>query len=238
LCGSRAHGGGVRTRAEQQAEAGDDHGLARAGLAGHGGETGAERQHGVIDDAETADAHLVDHGAPRHPATGSWNLRTSRSVKAVGCRRAGPTGREDPRTTTRAPGGSSGERRPSHQRMPEPSVRSSISMATDASGPTTSGLANRACADSGTTVIASTVGQITGPPAEKLYAVDPVGVETTIPSHPKLDSGRPSISITTSIIRSRLAFSTVASLSAQVSYTTPPSTFFTRMERASRSSTS
>ncbi len=122
--------------------------------------------------------------------------------------------------------------------MPLPSVRSSISIATDASGPTTSGLANSACADSGTTAMASTVGQMTGPPAEKLYAVEPVGVETTIPSHPKLDSGRPSISITTSIMRSRLAFSTVASLSAHVSYTTAPSASFTRTERARRSSTS
>ena len=60
-------------------------------------------------------------------------------------------------------------------------------------------------------------GQITGPPAEKLYAVEPVGVEITTPSQPKLDSGRLSISMMTSIIRSRAAFSTVASLSAHVS---------------------
>jgi hypothetical protein len=52
--------------------------------------------------------------------------------------------------------------------MPVPLVRSSISIATDASGPTTSGFANRACAESGTTAMASTVGQMTGPPAEKL----------------------------------------------------------------------
>ena len=49
-----------------------------------------------------------------------------------------------------------------------PFVRSSTSIATACSGPTTSGFANSACADSGTTAIASTVGQITGPPAEKL----------------------------------------------------------------------
>jgi hypothetical protein len=35
-------------------------------------------------------------------------------------------------------------------------------------GATTSGRANSACADSGTTAMASTPGQITGPPAEKL----------------------------------------------------------------------
>ncbi len=48
-------------------------------------------------------------------------------------------------------------------------------------------------------------------------AVEPVGVDTTMPSQPNDDSGRPSISITTSSIRSRLAFSTVASFSAHVS---------------------
>ena len=96
-------------------------------------------------------------------------------------------------------------------------MRSSSSIATAGSGPTTSGRANSACADSGTTAIASTVGQMTGPPAEKLYAVEPVGVDTTTPSQPKVDSGRPSTSMTTSSMRSRLAFSTVASLSAQVS---------------------
>ena len=122
--------------------------------------------------------------------------------------------------------------------MPAPDVPSSISIATAASGLTTSGFANSACADSGTTAIASTLGQITGPPAEKLYAVDPVGVDTTMPSQPKLDSGRPSISRTTSIIRSRLAFSTVASLSAQVSKITAPLLSLTRTDRARRSSTS
>ena len=98
-----------------------------------------------------------------------------------------------------------------------PRLRCSSSIATACSGPTTSGFAKSACAESGTTAIASTVGQITGPPAEKLYAVEPVGVETTTPSHPNVESGRPSTSMTTSSIRSRLAFSTVASLSAQVS---------------------
>ncbi len=47
--------------------------------------------------------------------------------------------------------------------------------------------------------------------------MEPVGVDMTTPSHPKVESGRPSTSMATSSIRSRLAFSTVASLSAQVS---------------------
>ena len=43
-CAARAHGAGVGALAEQQAEGGHDHRLARAGLAGDGGEAGAERQ--------------------------------------------------------------------------------------------------------------------------------------------------------------------------------------------------
>jgi hypothetical protein len=39
--------------------------------------------------------------------------------------------------------------------------------------------------------MASSVGQTIGPPAEKAYAVDPVGVDMTTPSQPKLESGRP-----------------------------------------------
>ena len=48
-------------------------------------------------------------------------------------------------------------------------------------------------------------------------AVEPVGVDMTIPSQPNEDSGRRSTSTTTSSMRSRSAFSTVASLSAQLS---------------------
>ena len=61
---------------------------------------------------------------------------------------------------------------------------------------------------------ASTPGQITGPPAEKAYAVEPVGVETSIPSQAQRDSGRPSTSTSTSSIRSRAAFSIETSLIA------------------------
>ena len=62
-------------------------------------------------------------------------------------------------------------------------------------GATTSGRANRAWALIGTTRRASTVGQTTGPPAEKAYAVEPVGVAATTPSPPHRDSGRPSTSV-------------------------------------------
>ena len=84
------------------------------------------------------------------------------------------------------------------------------------------GRANRACALIGTSSSASTSGQTTGPPAENAYAVEPVGVANTTPSHPHRDSGRPSTSITMSSIRSRAAFSTLASFSAQVVAVTSP----------------
>ena len=49
-----------------------------------------------------------------------------------------------------------------------------------------------------------------------------MGVEHTTPSQPQRDSGRPSTSVITSIIRSLAAFSTVASFSAQVDASTVP----------------
>src|SRR5215218_7887603 len=90
-------------------------------------------------------------------------------------------------------------------------------------GATTSGRANSAWALIGTISNASTPGHTTGPPALKLYAVEPVGVAQTTPSQPQRERGRPSTSTTTSSIRSRAAFSTLASLSAKVLVTSSPS---------------
>ncbi len=90
----------------------------------------------------------------------------------------------DRRASTRAPGGMSRVRRPSHQRTPDPDVRLSTSTATVDSGPTTSERAKSVCGLSGTTSIASRLGHTMGPPAENAYAVDPVGVDTTMPSQP------------------------------------------------------
>ncbi len=103
-------------------------------------------------------------------------------------------------------------------------------------GETTSGRANRAWALIGTTSSASTSGHTTGPPAEKAYAVDPVGVAATTPSHPQRESGRASTSTSTSSILSRLDFSTEASLSAQVRAHSTPSRV-TTTSRVVRSST-
>ena len=51
--------------------------------------------------------------------------------------------------------------------------------------------------------------------------MDPVGVAQTTPSQAQRDSGRPSTSVTTSIIRSLATFSTLASFSAQVLVAVP-----------------
>src|SRR4051794_15604358 len=123
----------------------------------------------------------------------------------------------------RAPGGRSTVRRPSHHSTPEPSVRPITSTASTDVGATTIGRANNACALIGTINNASTPGQTIGPPALKLYAVDPVGVAHTTPSQPHRDSGRPSTLTTTSSILSRAAFSTLASLSAHDEATISPS---------------
>jgi hypothetical protein len=51
----------VGPAAEEQAQAGDHHGLAGAGLTRDHGEAGPEGKGGVGDDAETGDADLVQH---------------------------------------------------------------------------------------------------------------------------------------------------------------------------------
>src|SRR5262249_48605874 len=185
-------------------------------------------------------------GRPRQPVTGRPNLATSRSVNSapLPCSRpsrnsrASRTGRAPRRTSTRAPGGGSTLRRPSHHRTPPPApphpprpppapappppraapppdTPIPPTASTD-HGETTIGPANSAWALIGTSSSASTSGQTIGPPAENAYAVDPVGVAQTTPSPPHRDRGRSSISVTTSIIRRRAGFSTLASFSAHV----------------------
>lgn len=60
--GPDPHQGRVGATAEQQPEAGDDHRLARAGLAGHRGESGRQLDHRVVDDPERPYPHLLKHG--------------------------------------------------------------------------------------------------------------------------------------------------------------------------------
>ncbi len=94
---------------------------------------------------------------------------------------------------------------------------SSTSIAITDDGATTIGRAKRAWALSGTMQQRLDLRpHDRARPALKLYAVEPVGVAQTTPSQPHRDSGRLSISTTTSSIRSRAAFSTLASLTAKV----------------------
>ena len=79
--GAGAHEAGVAAPAEQQAEPGDDHGLARAGLAGEHGEPGVERQHRLVDDPEVADADLLDHA--RRVPVGVGHHRAGRAAPAL-----------------------------------------------------------------------------------------------------------------------------------------------------------
>lgn len=174
--------------------------------------------------------------APRQPDTGRANFATSRSVKDAWCSRASRTGTAPRRTSTRAPAGSSTVLRPSHHSTPC-GVCGWTSTARTDFGDVTSGFANSACALIGTISSASTSGHTTGPPAENAYAVEPVGVAHTMPSQPKPVTGRPSISRTTSSIRSGETFCTAASLSAQSRCTTAPS-LCTRTSMVIRSSTS
>ena len=56
------HPGRVTPTAGDQAEGGDDHGLAGAGLTRDHGEAGVRFEHGVVDDTEVADPQFVKHG--------------------------------------------------------------------------------------------------------------------------------------------------------------------------------
>ena len=199
--GPDAHHGGVGASAQDQREPAEHHGLARAGLAGDRGQPGRERYLGPLDHAEVPDPQLLDHPSatgssaqPFQPATGRENRDTRRSVNGAGLRRASRTGSGPRRTSTRLPTGRSVRRWPSQHSSPELVDRRTISTASTERGPTTSGRANSACAETGTMTIASRSGHTTGPPAENACAVDPVEVAITMPSQPNDDSGRPSTS--------------------------------------------
>src|SRR5207248_10072931 len=129
--------------------------------------------------------------APRHPSTGSANFSTSRSVNGLGRSRPTRTGSSPRCTVTTAPGPTSNTRRPSQHTTAEVVYGSTVTRIVDV-GAVTSARLNSACALIGTSSSASTSGHTTGPPAENAYAVEPVGVAQTTPSHPYRDSRRPS----------------------------------------------
>src|SRR6185295_10530719 len=97
------------------------------------------------------------------------------------------TGSAPRRMTMRPPGGTSNTRRPSQHSTAVGACGSTVTAIVD-DGAVTSARLNSACALIGTSSRASTSGHTTGPPAEKAYAVEPVGVAQTTPSQPYRDS--------------------------------------------------
>ena len=134
---------GVGALAEEQPQAGDDHRLACAGLAGQHRETAVELGGRRADRTERLDAYLGEHYWPRHPVTGNRNLRTSRSVKGALSRRIHFSDVPQRVTSRRAPAGTTISRRPSQNTIascPPPST----SIAIEAYGLVTMGRANKA----------------------------------------------------------------------------------------------
>src|SRR5690606_36666216 len=131
------------------------------------------------------------------------------------------TGNAPLRTVTLAPAGRSKVRRPSQVSTARSAYGSAVNTMVEV-GAAPSGRLNTVCALTGTSSRASTSGQTTGPPAENAYAVEPVGVAQTTASQPYRDSGRPSTATISSSI-ARLPRSTFASLSAQDSASSSPS---------------
>src|SRR5215213_434391 len=209
--------------AAEKVQPGDHHRLAGTGFAGQDGQSTVEFGRRRTDRAQRLDADLGEHYCPRQPVTGSRNLRTSRSVNGALSRRTHLSGVPQRVTSSRPPAGTTISRRPSQNTSASWPV-ASTSTAMAASGLVTIGRAKSAWALLGTTRMASRSGQTIGPPAENAHAVEPVGVATSTPSHPKADTGRPSTSSTAPRTPRRGPFSRLASLRAQPRLTIRPST--------------
>src|SRR3954462_1821600 len=151
---------------------GDDHRLTRAGLAGQHGQATVELGGRGADGAKGLDADFGEHYCPRQPLTGSWNLRTKRSVKGALSRRTHLSGVPHRVTSSRPPAGTTISRRPS-QNTSASRPPGSTSMSIAASGLVTIGRANSGWALLGTTRIAPRSGHPMGPPAENAHAVHP-----------------------------------------------------------------
>src|SRR5712691_4912384 len=76
---------------------------------------------------------------------------------------------------------------------------------------TTSGRTARVCGQMAATTMASTLGTTIGPPADSAYAVEPVGVATTIPSAEYCPTSSPSTDTRSRITRATPPLCTTAS---------------------------
>ena len=134
---------GVGAGTAEQMQAGDHHGLARAGLPRQHGQPTVELGGGRPDRTELLDPDLSEHCCPRQPVTGNWNLRTSRSVNGALSSRIHFSGVPQRVTSSRPPAGTTISRRPSQNTIASYPL-ASTSIAMDASGLVTIGRANRA----------------------------------------------------------------------------------------------
>jgi hypothetical protein len=83
LRGTGPHDPRARAPPEQEVERVGEHGLPRAGLAGHHRQAGAQAQLGALDQQQVLDAQLAEHAHGLPP--GSDRLATSGSLQPLRC---------------------------------------------------------------------------------------------------------------------------------------------------------
>src|SRR5579862_148410 len=108
-------------------------------------------------------------------------LVSSRSRKCKGAVRAKYTRLGCSRIATHELGATSHSTSPSHSKWACADSKSDVISIRDVDG-TIRGREKSVCGSSGTTPKASTLGAMSEPPAERKYAVEPVGVATQMPS--------------------------------------------------------
>src|SRR5688572_24406992 len=168
---------------EEQTERADDDGLPRARFAGKDIESRRQRQRQRLNDGEVANAQLGQHYSPssrsRSPPHPSFRRSTEKNV--VSEKRTRTTEASARRTTRESPGANIVPTWPSIVTRSSSGPSSARTVTSESAG-TTSGRIARVCGEIGVVMIRGWVGRTTGPPADRLYAVDPVGVEMMTPS--------------------------------------------------------
>src|SRR5439155_1724433 len=198
--------------AEQQSERIDQHGLAGAGFTRQDVEAGGERERDVGDDGEIADAQLREHYLrSRSERSPHWSFLRMRAKKPSGPSRTSRTEWAARFTTRRSPVPMVVPTWPSKETRTS-SVQGGIgSTVMAAFEGTTSGRTARVCGQMAATTMASTLGTTIGPPADSAYAVEPVGVATTIPSAEYCPTSSPSTDTRSRITRATPPLCTTAS---------------------------
>ena len=187
----------IRSRAgalaEQEAECADDDGFAGAGFAGQHVEARRQRKRERLDDREVLDAQLGQHqrvwSRSARPPQPSFRVSTEKNVepgkRTIESVTLGATDEE--RVTDAERSAHLAVDR--HQKLVGPIVRVHPQLAYRRRARAAESRAYAARSASAT--MDSSVGTTTGPPAERLYAVEPVGVEHTMPSAAYVPIGSP-----------------------------------------------